>query len=214
MKDIIIIGASGLGREIMTIITAINKQEKIYNFLGFYDDAFIKEVHVIDGFNCLGTVSDLIKSTKKETSVIFGLADRHTVSRIYNKLTINSNFKFPNIIHPNVIIETGFKLGKGNVITSRCSISCDVTIGDFNFLNGMTILGHDVKMKNFNCLMPRVQISGNVVIEDFNFFGMNTSMVQDKKMGSDNTILAYSLLTKSIGSKRKYFGIPAKRVDI
>ena len=214
MKDIVIIGASGLGREIMTILTAINKHEKKWNFLGFYDDAFKEEIHVIDGYNCLGQVGDLIEKTNKELNIIFGLANRRTVSNMYNSLKVNPNFKFPNIIHPNVIIETGFQMGNGNVITSRCSISCDVTLGDFNFINGMTILGHDVNMGSFNCLMPRVQISGNVIMDNYNFFGMNSSIVQDKKIGSDNTILAYSLLTKSIGSKRKYFGIPAKRVDI
>jgi len=35
MKDITIFGAGGFGREVKTIIDAINKSEPSYNFIGF-----------------------------------------------------------------------------------------------------------------------------------------------------------------------------------
>jgi hypothetical protein len=47
MENIVIIGASGLGRELWTIVNSINEKKKTYNVVGFYDDAFIEEYHVI-----------------------------------------------------------------------------------------------------------------------------------------------------------------------
>ena len=38
MKDIIIIGAGGIGREVIFIIEEINKQTPTLNILGFIDD--------------------------------------------------------------------------------------------------------------------------------------------------------------------------------
>lgn len=43
MKDIIIIGAGGIGREVTFIIEEINKQIPTLNILGFIDDN--KEIH-------------------------------------------------------------------------------------------------------------------------------------------------------------------------
>ena len=43
MKKIAIFGAGGFGREVKTIIDAINKEnENTYNFVGFFDDGFEK----------------------------------------------------------------------------------------------------------------------------------------------------------------------------
>jgi hypothetical protein len=42
MKNIAIIGAGGFGREVKTILDAINVLNPVYNFLGFYDDGFEK----------------------------------------------------------------------------------------------------------------------------------------------------------------------------
>jgi sugar O-acyltransferase (sialic acid O-acetyltransferase NeuD family) len=214
MKNIAIIGASGLGRELWTLINAINDVELTYNVLGFYDDSFVNEYEVIAGVNCLGTITDLMNDLPDGTCITFGMANRDIVDRVYNLLSRKRNFRYPNLIHPRVSIEYGSVLGIGNVIATSTLISCEVKIGDFNFFNSMCAVGHDTVIGNFNCFMPRAQISGDVSIGNFNNFSMGTSIVQGKKMGDRNTILAYSLLTKSIKNDRKYFGIPAKRLDL
>jgi acetyltransferase-like isoleucine patch superfamily enzyme len=214
MKNIAIIGASGLGRELWTLINAINKVELTYNVIGFYDDSYVKEYDVIAGINCKGTISDLIKDVPDSTCITFGMANREIVYKIYDSLSQKRNFNYPNLIHPMVSIEYGSVLGIGNVIATGTLISCEVKIGGFNFFNSMCAIGHDTVIGNFNSFMPRTQISGDVIIGDFNSFSMGTSIVQGKKMGDGNSILAYSLLTKSIKNDRKYFGIPAKRLDL
>ncbi|WP_213522296.1 hypothetical protein [Nonlabens sp.] len=214
MKNIAIIGASGLGREVWTLINAINQVEDTYQVIGFYDDEFVEEYDVIAGIPCKGTVTDLLIDLPEDTSITFGMANRQIVSEIYNTLSQKRNYSYPSLIHPNVSIEYGTVLGIGNVLANGTIISCQVNIGDFNFFNSLCAVGHDTVIGNFNSFMPRIQISGDVTIGDFNSFSMGASFVQSKKMGDNNTILANSLLTKSIKNNRKYFGIPAKRLDL
>ncbi|MEP0479848.1 MAG: serine acetyltransferase, partial [Nonlabens sp.] len=121
---------------------------------------------------------------------------------------------YPNLIHPKVNIEYGTIIGTGNVIANGTILSCEIRIGNFNFFNSMCAVGHDTMIGDFNCFMPRVQISGDVILGNFNTFSMGSSIIQGKKMGDYNTILANTLLTKSIKNNRKYFGIPAKRLDL
>jgi acetyltransferase-like isoleucine patch superfamily enzyme len=147
-------------------------------------------------------------------SVIFGMANREIVSDIYKAISRNRNFNYPTVVHPKVTLEYGTVLGKGNVIANGTILSCDVSIGNFNFFNSLCAVGHNTTIVNFNSFMPRTQISGDVTIGDFNSFSMGSSIVQGKTVGNQNIILANSLLTKSIKNNRKYFGIPAKRLDL
>ena len=213
MRKIVIIGASGLGNEIKDLIDSINRVSHSWNIIGFYDDARKKNEIIIDNLKCLGCINDL-KKIKEELSVVFAIANRRDVQNIYNSLKSNNNILYPNIIDPTVIIRSRNSMGKGNVIALNSHFSCDIEIGDFNFFNGLVGIGHDVEIESFNCFMPRVQISGNVSIGNSNFFGMNSSVVQGKQVGDNNIINAYSLLTKNIKNERKYFGIPARRIDV
>src|SRR5690606_34352422 len=102
MKDIVIIGASGSGKEVKDIINAINKINLLWNVLGFYDDAYTSDYVVSENIYCLGTIRDLEKVNKKNLAVVSGIADREILSAIIKQLKGLKRFVFPNIIHPSV----------------------------------------------------------------------------------------------------------------
>ena len=58
MQDLIIVGASGFGRELLAVIESINRKEPIWNVLGFIDD----NLNALEGFDIpyrvLGTISE------------------------------------------------------------------------------------------------------------------------------------------------------------
>ena len=60
MKNIVIIGAGGFGREVKVLVDDINKIRSTYNFLGFYDDG-IEKGTLVNGYKVLGGISDLNK---------------------------------------------------------------------------------------------------------------------------------------------------------
>ena len=88
MKDIVIVGAGGFGREVRLIINQINKNDKKYNFLGFYDDAFQKG-QLIDSFKILGGIEDLV-SIKSKTSVIIAIGEPHIKKKVVFLATTRS----------------------------------------------------------------------------------------------------------------------------
>ena len=103
-------------------------------------------------------------------------------------------------------------MGKGNIICSRCLISCNTTIGDFNTFNGYITFGHDSVIGDFNSVMPAVKISGGVVIGNCNFLGVNSVILQYKSIADDVTIGASSVVLRSIKDPGTYVGNPAKRI--
>jgi sugar O-acyltransferase (sialic acid O-acetyltransferase NeuD family) len=212
MNKIVIVGSAGLGKEVKSILDAINAQSPTWELVGFYDDACSEPYEVTGGIRCLGVVNDIKDQQPPETSIVFGIAERNIVKTILENFS-DRNYRYPNIIHPTVEICVGATVGIGNVFAYQTFISNDVSIGNFNFLNTFAAIGHDVTIGDFNAFNPRVQISGNVEIGSLNMFGMASAVVQNKTIGNKNIINSYSLLTKNIKDERKYFGIPARRIS-
>lgn len=215
MKDIAIFGAGGLGREVACLIKRINEKEPTWNFIGFFDDNEALKGQPISHFgSCLGGTKALI-AWEKPLAVVMAIGSSIVVKKIVEKIT-NPNIAFPNLIHPNFTIsdpET-FNLGRGNIIQSNCTATCNVTIGDFNIFNGSVVMGHDVNIGNFNTFMPAVRVSGEVKIGDYNFFGVGSIILQQIKIGNKVRLGAGSVLMTKPKEGFLYLGVPAKKTEI
>ena len=130
MKDIIIIGAGGVGREVAFTIEEINKKMPTWNILGFVDDN--KEIHgkVINGYSVLGDLSYLDNYDDKEEKpkVIIAIANYNIKKNIVIK--INNKFSFATIIHPEVSIHNTVTIGNGSIIYKGVIMTTNITIGN------------------------------------------------------------------------------------
>ncbi len=209
MKDIAIFGAGGFGREIACLIKKINKEKPTWNLVGFYDD----NPQLLGTKNEYGDILggiDALNQYNQELAVAIAIGNPSVVKKVVENIT-NKNVSFPNLVAPDVIImdEENFSMGRGNIICSRCWISCNVHFVDFNILNVGTTIGHDVQMGNYNSLMPAVNISGEVTIGEENFFGVASAVLQRKKIGNNTIIGGNSLIIKNTKDGRTYMGNPA-----
>lgn len=211
-KDIAIYGAGGFGREIACLINLINSKNPTWNLIGFFDDG-LPEGSSNEYGNILGNIEKL-NQWNKPLSVVFAIGSPHIVKILFDKIT-NKNISFPNIIATDTIWldRDNVRIGKGNIICSRCLISCNVELGDFNVLNGYITVGHDTKIGSFNSIMPSVKISGGVNIGNENFFGVNSVILQYKRIGNNTTIGTSSVVMRNTKDGLTYVGNPAKKIE-
>lgn len=212
-KDIAIYGAGGYGREVACLINRINNEiEPTWNLIGFFDDGVKAGEHNEYG-KVLGNIETL-NYWPTPLAVVFAIGSPKVVELLYNKVH-NPNVEFPNIIAPDTLFldKENINIGQGNVICSRCLISCNVTIGDFNTFNCSINIGHDANLGNFNSIMPAVKISGGVSIGDRNFLGVNSVILQYKSVGNDTIIGASSVVLRNIKNSGTYVGNPAKKIQ-
>lgn len=213
MKDIVIYGAGGFGREIACLLNAINEVKPTWNLVGFVDDGVEKGAKNNYG-EILGGI-DFLQNYRSHLSVAIAIANPTIVRKLFTSIS-NSLIDFPNLIAPNVILfdRNTVKMGQGNIIFFGCRLSCDVSIGNFNLFNGAVSLGHDVSLGSFNILSPSTRISGDCVVGDENFFGVQAIVLQGKKIGSNTRIGTNSVVMRDTKDGFLYFGNPAKKMTL
>lgn len=214
MKQIAIYGAGGFGREVACLLNKINEEHPTWEMIGFFDDGIEIGEEISHFGKVLGNINDLNK-WPTELSVVLTIGNPRTVQAIVSKIS-NPNILFPNIIAPTVYFADPqtFRIGKGNVIQKHCSFSCDVTIGDFNVMDGADVFGHDDVVGSFNVFMPAMRISGEVTIGDCNFFGVGSIILQQLKIGNNVRLGAGSVLMRKPKDGYLYMGNPAKKTEL
>lgn len=213
MKDLVIYGAGGFGREIAAIIQSINKVTPTWNALGFIDDGVPAGTSNSYG-KVLGNLS-FLNEFPNPISVVIAIASPKILEMLVQKIT-NPNISYPNIIAPDVLFfdKATLIIGKGNVLGFGCRLSTDVKLGNFNMVNGMTSIGHDVKIGDYNVFQPETRISGETNIGNSNFFGVRSLALQGLKIGNHTRIGAGSVVMRNTKDNCLYLGNPAKRVEI
>ena len=145
MKDIVIYGAGGYGREIACLIKRLNAVKEEWNFLGFIDDGEPVGKKTEYG-EVLGNI-DFVNSYEKELSVVLAIGTPSILQKLAGAI-INPKVEFPNLIDPDVLFldRDNVRIGKGNVLCAKCVVSCNVDIGDFNLFNIGVGIGHDASL--------------------------------------------------------------------
>jgi sugar O-acyltransferase (sialic acid O-acetyltransferase NeuD family) len=214
MKDIAIFGAGGFGREVACLINLINKETPTWNIIGFYDDNSQLKGSKNEYGEVLGGIDEL-NQYGMSLDLAIAIGSPNVIQKVVGNIK-NKNISFPNIIAPSTIFldESSVRMGKGNIICSRCLLSCNIIIGDFNLFNGNIPLGHDCEIGNYNVVMPSVNISGGVKMGDCNFLGVQSVVLQYLKIGNSVRLGANSVMMRNAKDGYLYMGNPAKKMEL
>lgn len=211
MKDIVIAGAGGFGREVKFIIDRINRSESTFNLLGFYDDN-TDLPDTINGIPLLGTTEDLL-NYNKPVSVALGIGVPNIKKAIINKLNNSDLITFPTLIDPSAIIgDDNIQIKEGTIICAGVVVTCDIQIEKFVTLNLSCTVGHDTIIKDFSSFMPSVNISGEVLINESVYVGTGAKIINQLEIGKETIVGAGAVVAKSLPEKCTAVGIPAKPI--
>ncbi|WP_143883975.1 acetyltransferase [Chryseobacterium binzhouense] len=210
MKKIAIFGAGGFGREVKTIIDEINKDNKTYDFIGYYDDG--KEIGTnINDFPILGGVKEL-NDLNEDLSLVICVAEPKIKRKIVENIN-NNKINYPSIIHPKASKSNDYVfIGNGCVICEGVIITCNIEIENFVILNLSCTVGHDTKIGAYSSFMPSVNISGEVNIEECVYVGTGAKIINLLEIGENTIVGAGAVVSKSLPKNCTAVGIPAKPI--
>ncbi len=208
VKDIAIVGAGGLGKEIAVLIHQINQLQLTWNVIGYYDDALPVGKKIV-GHLVLGNI-DALNKIDYDLQVVIAIGDPMVKSKIVNRI---ANFKitYPVLVHPSASLGLEVELGKGTIITAGCHLTVDVKTGDHVLINLNSTIGHDVSIGKFSCIMPGVHLSGFVSIGKSVLIGTGASVLQHLSIGASARVGAGAIVTKDVEPASTVKGIPARK---
>lgn len=211
MKDLIIFGASGFGREVAWTVERINAHTPTWNLIGFMDDSDEIQGMNINGYKVLGKMCDIGKYS--DAYFVVAVGNSKLRERIVDSMEkMNPNVKFGTIIDTDVEISNLVTIGEGTIICARSSITVNISIGTHVIINLGCTVGHDAVLQNFVTLYPSVNVSGMTNIGHAVELGTGLQIIQGKSVGDYSIIGAGAVVVKDIPAKCTAVGSPAKPI--
>lgn len=204
MKNLIIIGARGFGREIYGIATQSNFQVK-----GFLDD----KKDALDGFNnyphIISSVEDYVI---QEDDIFICALGEVKYKKKYINLILGKGGKFTNIIHPTVIMNSNVKLGTGIIICPFTYIGNDVTIGNFTTIQSHSAVGHDVVIDSYCQINALSFLGGFTRLEEGVTINPCAGASPKSTIGENAVVGINSIVLKHGKANTTLYGNPAKEI--
>ena len=202
LKDLVIYGAGGLGREVLSLIR--RDYANVWKVIGFIDDAQ-NLPKTVDGLRVYK--KDFLAS--RSLAVVIAIGDPLTKTHVYGDLLQNKNLTFPNIISSKAYIDINAQIGIGNIITDFCWISTNTIIENCVLVNVATTVGHDAQIGSYTSIMPQCAISGHVEVGRATLIGAKSFILQGKHIGQNAVIAAGSCVFRNVDNYETVWGNPA-----
>ena len=203
MKNLLIYGSGDFGKELVNLISLINKRKKTWKILGFVENnkkLIGKKIYNIKIFD-----EKKIKKNKL-VYVICSATNPKTKKKIISK--IKNKFSFTNLIHPDVEMPKDLKIGVGNIILQKVFISYKVKIKNYCSISTSCDLGHNLKLGNCSSIMPGTIINGRVTIENECFIGSSVLISTDVKIGNNCNVGSGCKIFNNIKDNTRIFEVP------
>ncbi len=209
MKDVIIVGAGGFGREVYGYVNSCIKAGEDWQIKGFIDD----NLSSLDSLNypagILGSISDWQPSGNEV--FVLALGDPSVKKIVVQKL-LAKGAEFITLVHPSSYIGQNVEIGKGCVICPFCSITCDCQIGDFVTFNVSSGAGHDSKIGSWSTLSSHCDVTGHVSLGEGVFFASSVATVPSSKIGDWSKVGINSAVVGKVKSNSSVWGNPAVKI--
>jgi sugar O-acyltransferase (sialic acid O-acetyltransferase NeuD family) len=211
MKKIAVIGAGGMGREVLDIIEACNQEKERYEVLGFIVDpqygqkgTLINDAPILGGFDWLEKYHD-------DVYVVCGVGLSHQRYQLVQRAR-RLNCQFLNLIHPSVLLTRRIRFGVGAIIGAGSVLTNQIYIGNHVIVNIGCTVSHDTVLQDFVTLSPGVHIAGNVTLGDGCYVGIGASIIEKLKIGEWSIIGAGSTIIREVVSNTTVVGVPGRSI--
>ena len=209
MKDLIIVGAGGFGRELAQIIEDINQAEKTWNVLGYIDD----NPDALEGYptdyRIIGTITEWEPSPAE--SFVCAIADPDTKEKVTNLLK-SKGAVFASIVHPKATIGKFNRIGEGFIAYPNAVVTSNVTIGDFVVLLSSGI-GHDSIIGDYTTICAFSDITGGCHIGSHVWMGTHSTVIPGRTIGNHVYVGAGSVVMTDFPDHVKVLGNPARKIN-
>ena len=208
MKNLLIIGARGTGRELYGFREDFIGYNETFVIKGFLDD----DKHILDGFDgyppILSSVEDYV--IQENDVFICALGDPQ-MKRKYIEIILKKGGAFISLLSKSLVLsQTNRKFGKGCIILCHTGIDADTEIGDFVTMLPGVLIGHDAIIEDYCVLDCHVFCGGGSRIKKGALLYTGTKILPHKTVGEYAVVNAGSIVARDVPDGATVMGVPAQ----
>lgn len=231
MKNLLIVGAGGFGREVLAWVTDHPRNNVDWKFSGFLDN----RAGILDGYAAhpdelpaavtyepemkaqyrreLRLIGDPLAYAPRPDDVFLVAIGDPGPRRRYAEPLMARGAEFIPLVHGVARVATHVSLGRGSVIGPFASVSPDVRIGEFVSVNSYTGIAHDVSIGDWTEIDGHCLIAGRARIGSGVRIHGGAIVTPDAEIGDGATVGAGSVVFGRVPPGVTVIGNPARRFE-
>lgn len=193
-----IVGAGGLGREVLDALFAMGRRpEELVLVDDYVSEVELHGVPVRRPYEVTGGV------------FVVAVADP-LVRRTLSKRMIGYGLVPTSVVHPSAVLAHDVRPSDGCLVLAGAFVSTGVRLAMHTQVHYNVTVGHDSMLDEFVTLLPSATVSGNVTLESDVTVGCNASVLQTLTIGARTVVGAGAVVTRNQPADRVVVGVPAR----
>lgn len=202
-----IYGTGGSGRELYEIISVTREWDGRWEEFIFIDDTRPESTFLscrmvpFDSFYKLFSADDI--------EVAIAVGEPSVRRALYERVT-GAGYRLATIIHPTCALSPSAVFGQGVIVKDSVSISAGAVIKNNAYINGISMIGHDVEIGEHSQISSHVVIAGNTKVGAGVYVGISACVRDHIEIGDNAVIAMGAVVMKSVPANRTAMGNPAR----
>jgi len=206
MLELVILGGGGHAKVVIDIL----KSCPSLGIVGVTDPNIGQHVREILCVPIIGDDSILPELINSGISHAFVAIGCNSLRKKLFEEIAQLGFQFVNAIHPQAIVSSSTKLGRGIAIMGGATINAECIIGDNVIISTGANIDHECCISGHAHVAPGATLSGNVAVGQGAFIGAGAIIVQGVCIDENAIVGAGAVVLHDVASDTTVAGIPAK----
>ena len=207
MRELVIVGGGGHGRETLDIVEAINAVEPTWAFAGFVDDGeVIADRLERRDASLLGTTKILADTDPR---YVIGIGSPAVRAKLDEQLTAWGRTA-ATLIHPAATVASDNRISDGVLLAAGARVTTNVTLGRHVHLNVNAVVSHDCVVGDYTTLSPGALVNGDVRLAEGVFLGTGAIITPGITIGDHAVIGAGAVVVRDVPPGVTVRGVPAR----
>jgi sugar O-acyltransferase (sialic acid O-acetyltransferase NeuD family) len=210
MEKILMIGASGLAREVL----ALTRSGTAHVVFGVLDDGWADMADSFAGVPVLGSIERAIEYIDVRLLVCVGSGTAR--EKIVERLAVLGVGPdcYTSVIDPSVSNPGNGLIGPGSIVLANTVLTTDVSVGSHVVIMPNVTLTHGNEVDDFATIAAGATLGGDVHIGRGAYIGMNASVRQRVRVGDHAVLGMGAALLTQLPAHEVWAGVPARPLSL